>query len=37
MNNFMTRITVALLEYVKDLARRAHIASIAEWPGHREW
>lgn len=37
MHNFMTRITVALFEYVKDLVSRAHIASITEWPMHREW
>jgi len=37
MHNLMTRITTALFEYVKDLVRRAPIASITEWPTHREW
>lgn len=37
MHNLMTRITAALFEYVKDLVGRAHIASITEWPMHREW
>ncbi len=37
MHNIMTRITTALFEYVKDLIGRAHIASITEWPTHREW
>jgi hypothetical protein len=37
MHNLMTRITTALFEYVKDLVGRAHIASITEWPMHREW
>ena len=36
MHNLMTRITTALFDYVKDLVRRAHIASIAEGPTHRE-
>lgn len=37
IQNLMTRITTALFEYMKDLVRRAHIASITEWPTHREW
>ncbi len=37
MHNLMTRITTALFEYVKDLVSRAQIASITEWPMHREW
>ncbi len=37
MHNIMTRITTALFDYVKDLVRRAPVASITEWPTHREW
>jgi len=37
MQHLMTRITSALFDYVKDLVRRAPIASITEWPMHREW
>ncbi len=37
MHNFVTRISAALFEYVKDLVSRAPIASITNWPMHREW
>ena len=37
MHNLMTRITTALFDYAKDLIRRSPIASITEWPTHREW
>ena len=37
MHYLMTRIGRALFEYANGLVGRARIASITEWPMHREW